>query len=240
MLFRSVEEDKKSVEKKPKKWKKGPEIDDIEGDDDQMTHQTELDQDAAIDPAPFRFKPYELAHMLDPKSIETLEAFGGIDGLRGLGTNPDNGLVTNTQHIHLLESSHKPNLGTGESVFQRHDLPNTGAGENSDDGEQAEVRVGPMTTDCNLDSSVGEPCEPTLFVSHYPSYLSVWEETMIRRQKSKSMIQGEEITISGGKFTNVGRDYHDHNTTIINASADLDILEGSFNSQYYFINFIYS
>lgn len=134
-----VEEDKKSVEKKPKKkGKKGREIDDIEGDVLQTTHQTELDQDAAIDPAPFRFKPYELAHMLDPKSIGTLVSFGGIDGLlRGLGTNPDTGLVTNTQHVHSMESSRKPNIGAGESASQWHDLPNTGAGEKSDDGEQA-------------------------------------------------------------------------------------------------------
>ena len=132
-----VEEDKRGEEKKPKKRRNGPEIDDIEGDDHQTTHQTELDQDAAIDPAPFRFKPYELAHMLDPKSIGTLVAFGGIDGLlRGLGTNPDTGLVTNTQHVHPLENSHNSNLGPGESASQRHDLPNTGALENSDDGEQ--------------------------------------------------------------------------------------------------------
>jgi Ca2+-transporting ATPase len=129
----SAEEDKKGVEKKSKKGKKAREINDTEADDLHTTHQTELDQDAAIDPAPFRFKPYELAHMLDPKSIGTLVAFGGIDGLlRGLGTNPDTGLVTNTQHIHSLESSRKPNLGAGESASQRHDLPNTGAGENSD------------------------------------------------------------------------------------------------------------
>ena len=127
-----VEEDKNGVEKKPKKGKKGREVDDIDGDDVQTTHQTELDQDAAIDPAPFRFKPYELAHMLDPKSTGTLVLFGGIDGLlRGLGTNPDTGLVTN------VHSSHKPNIGAGESASQRHDLPKTGAGENSDDGEQA-------------------------------------------------------------------------------------------------------
>ena len=126
-----VEEDKKGVEKKSKKkGKKGREIDGIEEDDLQTTHQTELDQDAAIDPAPFSFKPYQLAHMLDPKSIGTLVSFGGIDGLlRGLGTNPDTGLVTNTQHVHSVESSHKPNLGAAES---RHDLPNTAAGENSD------------------------------------------------------------------------------------------------------------
>ena len=135
---RIEEEDKKGVEKKPKKGKKGREFDDSDGDDHPTTHQTELDQDAAINPAPFRFKPYELAHMLDPKSIGTLVAFGGIDGLlRGLGTNPDTGLVTNTQHVHSLKNSHKPNLGAGEGASQRHDLPNTAAGQNSDDGEQA-------------------------------------------------------------------------------------------------------
>jgi Ca2+-transporting ATPase len=67
-----VEEDRRSVEKKTKKGKKGREIDNIEGDDLQTTHQTELDQDPAINPAPFRFKPYQLIHMLDPKSIGTL------------------------------------------------------------------------------------------------------------------------------------------------------------------------
>ena len=133
-----VEEDRRSVEKKPKKAKKAREADNIEADDLQTTHQTELDQDATIDPAPFRFKPYQLAHMFDPKSIGTLESFGGTKGLLlGLGTNPDTGLLTDTSRVHAIESSHKPNLGAGESVSQRHDLPNTGAGENSNDGEQA-------------------------------------------------------------------------------------------------------
>lgn len=127
-----VEEDTKGVDKRLNKGKKGREVDDIE-EDLQTTHQTELDQDAAIDPAPFRFKPYELAHMLDPKSIPTLVSFGGIVGLlRGLGTNPDTGLLTKTQSLHSVESSHKPNLGAGESASQRLDLP-----DNSADGKQA-------------------------------------------------------------------------------------------------------
>ena len=54
------------------------------------------------------------------------------------------------------------------------------------------------------------------------------------------MIQGEEITISGGKLTNVEGDYHEHNTTYVNRGlTDLEIM-GSFKGQYYFINFIYS
>jgi Ca2+-transporting ATPase len=90
----------------PKDGEKSPEIDNFVGDDFYTTHGTELAEDAAIDPTPFRFKPYELAGMLDPKNIGTLVGFGGIDGLlRGLGTNPDTGLMTNTQY---LESSYNP------------------------------------------------------------------------------------------------------------------------------------
>ncbi|KAI3615128.1 hypothetical protein WG66_016743 [Moniliophthora roreri] len=45
------------------------------------------------DPAPFRFKPYTLANMLDPKSYEVLQGLGGIEGvLRGLGTDATHGL----------------------------------------------------------------------------------------------------------------------------------------------------
>jgi Ca2+-transporting ATPase len=90
-------------EQKPNKKKKGREVDDIE-EDLQTTHQIELDQDAAIDPTPFRYRPYELAHMLDPKNIATLVSSDGIHGLlRGLGTNPDTGLVTHTQGVRLSE-----------------------------------------------------------------------------------------------------------------------------------------
>ena len=131
-----VEEDQKSANKHPQKAKKGPEIDDIEEDDDlQTAHQIELAQDAAIDPSPFRFKPYELAHMLDPKSIGTLAAFGGIDGLlRGLGTHPDTGLMTNIQHTQSSETSQKLSLGLGKDTPQQHDLPNIAVGENSNGG----------------------------------------------------------------------------------------------------------
>ena len=47
-------------------------------------------------------------------------------------------------------------------------------------------------------------------------YLPVRREIMIQKRKSdESMIQGKEITISGGKLTNVGGDYHEHNTTYV-------------------------
>ena len=61
--------------------------------------------------------------MLDPKSIETLVGFGGINGLlRGLGTNADTGLTTTkTQGANSSESSRKPDLGAGDREW--HGLP---------------------------------------------------------------------------------------------------------------------
>ena len=116
-----------------------------------------------FDPAPSPFEPYELAHMFNPEGIGALGGFGGIDLLRGLGTD---GLVANTQHIHSSESSHKPNSGSA------YNLPNTEAGKNPDDGKEAKyLGLSPCPGD-NLDSSDGEPCEPTFSVSQEFSFSS--------------------------------------------------------------------
>ena len=54
------------------------------------------------------------------------------------------------------------------------------------------------------------------------------------------MIQGKEITISGGKLTNVAGDYHEHNDTTFVIEEDptyrkyLETLQG----QWYLINYI--
>ncbi|KAF8972113.1 hypothetical protein BDZ97DRAFT_1752724 [Flammula alnicola] len=95
--------------KKKKKGKKGEE----EGPQ-QTVHEIELAQDEAIDPTPFHFKPYQLAHMLDPKNANTLISLGGVEGLiRGLGVNPAHGLSTKSA------ASKKPGAGLGAS--HRHD-----------------------------------------------------------------------------------------------------------------------
>ena len=55
----------------------------------------QLPQDADTDPAPFPFKPYELAHMLDPKNLNVLVALGGSHQLlRGLATDENHGIIT--------------------------------------------------------------------------------------------------------------------------------------------------
>ena len=56
---------------------------------------TPLPNDLDCDPAPFAFKPYQLAQILDPKDLSLLDALGGIDGLlTGLGTHKSRGLTT--------------------------------------------------------------------------------------------------------------------------------------------------
>jgi len=76
----------------PKGKKKDKSVDEHDG---KTSYQLELLQDEGLDPAPFPFKPYQLAHMLDPKNLDTLTSFGGVVGLiRGLATSADYGLST--------------------------------------------------------------------------------------------------------------------------------------------------
>ena len=109
---------------KPKKKKKLKE--DEPSEPNLTTHRRELAQDDSINPAPFRLKPFQLAHLLDPKDLATLSALGGINGItRGLGTHPENGLTTTTggnlpQGARLGSSFRR---GSGSSQFRRG-LPN--------------------------------------------------------------------------------------------------------------------
>jgi Ca2+-transporting ATPase len=55
----------------------------------------DLKQEADLDVHPFAFRPFQLASLVDPKSLETLEGMGGVGALlRGLGTHPTHGLST--------------------------------------------------------------------------------------------------------------------------------------------------
>ncbi|KAJ7483301.1 E1-E2 ATPase-domain-containing protein, partial [Mycena latifolia] len=59
--------------------------------DDESQGPAELATDT--DPTPFHFRSDELAMMLDPKNLDTLQSFGGVEGLLdGLGTTSDIGL----------------------------------------------------------------------------------------------------------------------------------------------------
>ncbi|KAH9481469.1 Calcium-transporting ATPase 2 [Psilocybe cubensis] len=111
------ESDNSKPEKGGKKGKKGKKDD---KDEPTLTaHQLELSQDDAIDPAPFRFKPYQLAHILDPKNLDALRSFGGIDGLlRGLGTDAERGLSSTDASTLGADHGHRPSLGHKESHQQ--------------------------------------------------------------------------------------------------------------------------
>lgn len=70
----------------------------------------DLVQDDLADPCPFKFRPVELASLLDPKNLDALQAFGGIDTLLdGLGTDPLGGLTL------------AGTAGAGVGASQRHD-----------------------------------------------------------------------------------------------------------------------
>lgn len=74
----------------------------------------ELEQDDQVDPSPFKFRPVELASLLDPKNLDALEALGGTDGLlHGLGTDRSRGLTTTGT------ADNRSGAGLGNS--QRHD-----------------------------------------------------------------------------------------------------------------------
>lgn len=106
-------------EKTKKKKKKKGESDEDE-EPTQTNHQLELAQDEAIDPKPFYFKPYQLAHMLDPKNLEALAAMGGIEGLlRGLGTDAEHGLSTEDASTRNHEK-HGVGLGAIHSEKTHH------------------------------------------------------------------------------------------------------------------------
>lgn len=82
--------------------------------------ETELPQDEGIDPAPFHFKPYQLAYMLDPKNVDTLVSLGGIDGmLHGLGAHAEHGLSTKDVSLE------KEDEGAGLGASHRHDSEKT-------------------------------------------------------------------------------------------------------------------
>ncbi|KAJ7227098.1 Ca-transporting ATPase [Mycena pura] len=73
-----------------------------------------------IDPTPFRFRPNDLAMMLDPKNMNALELMGGIPSLlEGLGTTADKGLRGASLGSGQGPGDGRPGAGVGAS--HRHD-----------------------------------------------------------------------------------------------------------------------
>jgi P-type Ca2+ transporter type 2C len=98
--------------------------------DSEKGERVELEQDREDNPAPFAFGVYQLARMLDPKSLDTLTGLGGVDGLlKGLGTDRHRGLTKISDSTHRSSSGPgdgRPGAGPGAS--QNHE-PDKGENE---------------------------------------------------------------------------------------------------------------
>ena len=92
------------------------------------------------DPSPFHEKPSRLAMLVDPKSLETLEKIGGVQGLlNGLGVDPGQGLLAGAEEAKGVEEGAprssaemevradgpqwKVGLEERRRVYGRNDLP---------------------------------------------------------------------------------------------------------------------
>jgi len=98
--------------------------------EDNGQHQpVELAQDDAIDSTPFKFKPFQLASLVDGKDLDALKALGGVEELLvGLGTNRLTGLskmpLVPNESIGFQgdgQGDGRPGAGTKISVPRRHD-----------------------------------------------------------------------------------------------------------------------
>ncbi|KDQ58254.1 hypothetical protein JAAARDRAFT_193676 [Jaapia argillacea MUCL 33604] len=56
-----------------------------DGEEEESQIHLDPDQDKDFDPTPFRYKPHELASLVDPKSLERLVELGGVSGIRKKG-----------------------------------------------------------------------------------------------------------------------------------------------------------
>ncbi|KAJ7732392.1 E1-E2 ATPase-domain-containing protein [Mycena olivaceomarginata] len=86
--------------------------------------QEHVDLETDADPTPFRFRANDLAMMLDPKNLDSLEDIGGIDGLLdGLGTTIELGLggASLERSTTRLSSRGDGRPGAGGGVSHRHD-----------------------------------------------------------------------------------------------------------------------
>ena len=85
----------------------------------------DLKQEAGLDVHPFPFKPLQLASLVDPKDLETLEGMGGVGALlRGLETHPTHGLRIETRMPSTHFASPNP-IVQSFTAFHMNDNPST-------------------------------------------------------------------------------------------------------------------
>lgn len=88
----------------------------VEKEEEAFQQDLALEEAADLDMGAFTVKPKKLASLVDPKSIETLTSFGGIDGLlRGLGTDPKKGLDSDVLAKSSGGNASDPTLASAEA-----------------------------------------------------------------------------------------------------------------------------
>lgn len=161
--------------------------------------QVDLEQEANIDPAPFAFKPAQLAQLLDPKNIEALEAMGGVEGLlKGLGTHASLGLGAGKGKAAAThEAQSDDGQGAGRSSTAKdagaEDVPGItittpgGEQEGPKDGWGAESPSGtPPNSTSTAEGAVKS--NPKAFEAGIEERRRVYGANLLPERKSKSLL----------------------------------------------------
>jgi len=161
----------------------------MDADVGKTAHQIELEQDRGVDPAPFSFRPYQLAHTLDPKNFDTIAAFGGTSGLlRGLGTNANYGL---SKQPFFSRSHTAPSLGETEKgavlgASQQHQPPSEKEGKEILPAITLTSPDGPTTAE---DSSVDLSEDGPAYHADLDERRRVYGENLLPTRPSKTLLQ---------------------------------------------------
>ncbi|KAF7316904.1 Calcium-transporting ATPase [Mycena chlorophos] len=140
-----------------------------------MEAQEHIELESDADPAPFRWRPNDLAMMLDPKNIQTLERMGGVVGLLdGLGSTPEMGLRGASLDSGQGPGDGRPGAGVGAS--HRHD-PEKGA----------ETVPAITLTDPEGEKSTDWDSKPA-FAASLDVRRRAYGENLLPRRKTKSLL----------------------------------------------------
>ena len=162
--------------------------------------------DDEIDAAPFLFKPYQLASLVDPKNLPELTEMGGVTGLlRGLGTHRKRGL---SDHEAAVDAGSKIDLaahgpgdgsttGAGLGASHRHDPSDSGGvGVEvvpdikviGDDGEEGEAEMGDEAHTAE-DARKDDTDYRAAYAATIEDRHRVFGENVLPTRKTKSLLQ---------------------------------------------------
>jgi Ca2+-transporting ATPase len=176
-----------SATKRKFKRKKGK----VDEDAGKTAHQIELEQDRNLNPSPFSFRPFQLAHSLDPKSFDTIAAFNGTPGvLRGLGTRAEYGL---SKESALSRSNTGQSLaGKGKAVdgpAPQHEQQPSATENEKEDNVPAITLTSPdgptMTENSSLQSSEDGPASHASMTDRR----RIYGENILPTRPSKTLLQ---------------------------------------------------